>query len=229
MSAPPGIEMINDFIEEVDSYIPALIKGMESLKKGAGQNDVLKESHRLAHTIRGASSLVGLSGLSQMALQMENFLEDIIAGKYEFTSAAFDAMQKTIELFREYCLGYMNGGVASRAMLKETIVAFQRLRGLSPEEEDHSLKELLTSIPQNEGVRADDNRGAEKGPQTGAGQIYRVGRQAGLESETKAFAGALPTEALSPDETALPPQLLESFYEEAEEHLEELGRSLGNA
>ena len=35
MSMPPNIKMINDFIEEVGSYIPTLIDGLESLKKEA--------------------------------------------------------------------------------------------------------------------------------------------------------------------------------------------------
>ena len=134
MSMPPKIEMIKDFFEEVGSYIPTLINGLESLKNEPGQNEALEESHRLVHTIKGASSLVGLNGLSHIAFQMEEYLEDIVEGKQEFSDQAFNTMQKTVELFRQYCLGYMNGGVASRAMLKETVISFRRTRGLSPEE-----------------------------------------------------------------------------------------------
>jgi len=131
MSMPPNIEMIKDFIEEVGSYIPTLINRLESLKKEAEQSEALEESHRLVHTIKGASSLVGLNGLSHIACQMEEYLDDIIAGKLEFNDKAFNSMEKTVDLFREYCLGYMNGGVASRAMLKETVLNFRRTRGLS--------------------------------------------------------------------------------------------------
>ena len=108
MSMPPKIEMIKNFIEEVESYIPTLANGLESLQKNAAQSDALEESHRLVHTIKGASSLVGLNGLSHIAFQMEEYLEDIVEGKQEFSDQAFNTMQKTVEFFREYCLGYMN-------------------------------------------------------------------------------------------------------------------------
>jgi chemotaxis protein histidine kinase CheA len=148
MSMPPKIEMIKDFIEEVGSYIPTLINGLESLKKEAGQSEALEESHRLVHTIKGASSLVGLNGLSHIAFQMEEYLEGIIAGKHEFSGEAFNTMQKTVELFREYCRGYMNGGVASRAMLKETVLNFRRTRGLSMAEDEQALNPSSTTIIQ---------------------------------------------------------------------------------
>ncbi len=185
MSMPPKIEMIKNFIEEVGSYIPVLTNGLESLKKDADQSEALEESHRLVHTIKGASSLVGLNGLSQIAFQMEDYLEDIIAGKQKFSDEAFNTMQKTVELFREYCLGYMNGGVPSRAMLKETVISFRRTRGLSMEEDEQALNELLESVPEKEGLSAEEKGSLE-----------------------------------------IAPELLESFYEEAEEHLEDLGRSL---
>ncbi len=208
MSMPPKIEMIKDFIEEVGSYIPTLINGLESLKKEAGQSEALEESHRLVHTIKGASSLVGLNGLSHIAFQMEEYLEGIIAGKHEFSGEAFNTMQKTVELFREYCLGYMNGGVASRAMLKETVLNFRRTRGLSMEEDEQALKKLLESVPENEGLRAEENIETEKSPQPDSEPINQFPAVSGVGTES------------------IPPQLLESFYEEAEEHLEDLGCSL---
>ncbi len=241
MSAPPNVEMIRDFIEEVGSYIPILIEGLESLKKGTVQNEVLEESHRLAHTIKGASSLVGLSGLSHIAFQMEEFLDDIIAGKYEFNGEAFNTMQKTVELFQEYCLGYMNGGVASRAMLKETVLAFRRIRGLSREEDEQTLNELLKSVPETEGIRVYETIAPEKSPETGTGPINPLPAKSVAGTETNASSGSVPprdeglVETEEVIETAvlpekrnitLPPELLESFYEEAEEHLRDLGRSL---
>ena len=241
MSMPPKIEMIKDFIEEVGSYIPTLINGLESLKNEPEQSEALEESHRLVHTIKGASSLVGLNGLSQIAFQMEEYLEDIIAGKLEFSDEAFNTMQKTVELFRKYCLGYMNGGVTSRAMLKETVMSFRRTRGLSMEEDEQALNELLESVPENEGFSAEENIETEKGPETYSDPINQLPAVSGVGTGSLPFSGSVPLKGEYPvdakgriettnfqekDSVEIPPELLESFYEEAEEHLEDLGRSL---
>ncbi len=241
MSMPPNIEMIKDFIEEVGSYIPTLINGLESLKKESEQSEALEETHRLVHTIKGASSLVGLNGLSQIAFQMEEYLDDIIAGKHEFSDEAFNTMQKTVDLFREYCLGYMNGGVASRTMLKETVLAFRRIRRLSMAEDDQTLNQLLESVPQNEGLSAEEKIEPEKSQKPGSEPFSQLPAVSGLETEPISPSGSVwpkdgyPVDAEEGIETTnleektsleISPQLLESFYEEAEEHLEDLGRSL---
>ncbi len=241
MSMPPNIEMIRDFIEEVGSYIPTLINGLESLKKDAEQSKALEESHRLVHTIKGASSLVGLNGLSQLAFQMEEYLDDIIAGKYEFSNQAFNTMQQTVELFREYCLGYMNGGVASRSMLKETVLAFRRTRGLSVEEDDQALQQLLDSVPKNEGLRTEENIEPDQSWKPGPEPSDRLPAVSGVGTESISPSGFFPprdeyspnaakdietTHLAEKNSLDISPHLLESFYEEAEEHLEDLGRSL---
>jgi chemotaxis protein histidine kinase CheA len=128
--------MIKEFIEEVKSYIPSLIAGLESLKERPDGSEVLEEIHRLVHTIKGASSMVGLSGLSHIAFQMEEYLEDTISGKQKLTDESFNAMHQTIDLFREYCQKYPNGGVKSRVMLEETVAAFRHTRGLSMDENE---------------------------------------------------------------------------------------------
>jgi len=61
----------NDFflgyIEEMQSYIPIIKKGIEKLQSDLVKNGVLEELYRLAHIIKGASSMVGIGGLSQIA------------------------------------------------------------------------------------------------------------------------------------------------------------------
>ena len=241
MSMPPKIEMIKNFIEEVESYIPTLANGLESLQKNAAQSEALEESHRLVHTIKGASSLVGLNGLSHIAFQMEEYLEDIVEGKQEFSDQAFNTMQKTVELFREYCLGYMNGGVASRAMLKETVVSFRRTRGLSMGEDEKALNELLVLVPEKEGLSAEEKIETEKCLEPDSQSINQISTVSSVRTDPISPSGSIPLEDGYPVDAAarvettnlqektgveIPPELLESFYEEAEEHLEDLGRSL---
>jgi chemosensory pili system protein ChpA (sensor histidine kinase/response regulator) len=233
--------MIKEFIEEVKSYIPSLIGGLESLKEGPDRSEVLEEIHRLVHTIKGASSMVGLTGLSHIAFQMEEYLEDTILEKQALSDESFSAMHQTVDRFREYCLKYSNGGVKSRAMLEETVAAFRRTRGLIIDQNDHNLTELLTSVPEHEGLAVEEKNHSEKnqenGPETRDQNPIDIDDLARLNSPL----GFIPVEYDCSTDTeeeiekagleekkspGLNPELMESFYEEAEEHLEDLGRSL---
>jgi chemosensory pili system protein ChpA (sensor histidine kinase/response regulator) len=241
MSTSPKIEMIRDFMDEVGSYIPTLIDGLKSLKIEPEQSEVLQESHRLVHTIKGASSLVGLHGLSHIAFQMEEYLEDVIAGNHKFSEEDFRILQKTVEFFKEYCLGYMNGGVASRAMLKETVTNFRRIRGNSVVDDEQVLNQLLESVPENEMLPTEDKIEAEPYPVSNSEQATQISAVSGGGLSSSLSSGSVPVEDRYPvnDDEGLgvtdihkkcslkiSPQLLESFYEEAEEHLDDLGCSL---
>lgn len=241
MSRPPKVEVVKEFIEEVESYIPSLIDGLESLKQAPDQKEVLEETHRLVHTIKGASSMVGLVGLSHIAFQMEEYLDEIISGTQEFTKASFNTMHKTIQLFQEYCRRYLNGGVATRSMLQEAATAFRQVRGLSSEEDAQALQELLASVPEYEGLSADEDIESGKNSQGDHNNLAQIstipGETDGLGISTRSVPendGYLPETGTVSVSTHLPKikspelsqELLDSFYEEAEEHLEDLGRSL---
>ena len=241
MSRPCKAEMIKGFIEEVKSYIPSLTSGLDSLKAASDNGEVLEETHRLVHTVKGASSMVGLAGLSQIAFQMEEYLDDIIAGELEFSDEAFNAMYKTVDLFQEYCRGYMDGGVASRTMLKETVLAFRRVRELAFEDDEKVLSRLLASVPERECLTSEQNPEQEikKHEDDRSFNAVSVGSENSkelefsiesvLENELSPTEAEDKTERENPSQkisSEIPSQLLESFYEEAEEHLQDLGRSL---
>ena len=243
MATPPKVELIKGFIEEVDSYIPSLISGLDVLKQSPGQIEVLEETHRLVHTINGASSMVGLDGLSHIAAQMEDYLDEIMAGNQRLTEASLITMRETIDLVQEYCSRYLNGGVAARSMLKEAVTAFRHIRGLSLAEDEPTYQALLASVPEHEGLSGleditsnnynpgdDSNKGSAQFP---ALPDKVEGSELSIESDpeneddppnARAKTIAIhPAGKLSPDFSQ---ELLDSFYEEAEEHLEDLGRSL---
>jgi len=241
MSRPLKAEMIKGFIEEVKSYIPALTTGLESLKSGSERSEVLEETHRLVHTVRGASSMVGLVGLSHIASQMEEYLEDIIAGKLKFSDEDFNTMHKTIDRFQEYCRRYLDGGVKSRVLLKETVLAFRRIRGLAVDEDGQALSGLLESVPVRECLTVEEKadpeiKKHENNEIIGDGSMARENAdewefsiesvlendEFSVEAEEGVAKEILP-ENKSNDISL---QLQESFYEEAEEHLQDLGRSL---
>ncbi len=241
MPKPPKAEMISGFIEEVKSYIPSLIDGLDALSKSPDKSEMLEETHRLVHTIKGAASMVGLSGLSNIAFQMEDYLDDVIAGKQVVSDLSLATMHKTTEKFQEYCRCYLNGGVASRTMFKETVTDFARTRGLSLEEEAKILSELTESVPEIEALATEGENAPETSIARDPARINRITSDSGDEqgSDTDFACGdrfaEYPIEVdevvgknvqPEPHRIELPPELMESFYEEAEEHLEDLARSL---
>ena len=246
MTMPPKAEMIKGFIEEVKSYIPSLMQGIETLKEKPERKEVLEEIFRMVHTIKGASSMVGISGLSLIAYQMEEALDDVISGKLELSSKAFMVMSNTVVIFKEYCERFFDGGVDSHVMLKETIIAFRRLRGLSPDEDEGVIKELLQSVPEREEL----NLQTEVDPNIQSGNDQKIGEHKpisddeydetlNVHQESPLENGTVETEMPLEDLDKIKaqsrqikkhfqpsPELMEGFYEEAEEHIEDLGRSL---
>jgi len=246
MTMSPKAEMIKGFIEEVKSYIPSLMQGIETLKEKPERKEVLEEIFRMVHTIKGASSMVGISGLSLIAYQMEEALDDVISGKLELSAKAFKVMSNTVVIFKEYCERFFDGGVDSHVMLKETIIAFRRLRGLSPDEDEGVMKELLQSVPEREELNlqtevdpniqsGNDRKMCEHKPISDDeyDETLKVHQESPLENET--VETEMPLEDLDKIKAQSrqikkhfqpSPELMEGFYEEAEEHIEDLGRSL---
>jgi len=239
-------EIIEGYIEEVKSYIPSLIQGIKSLREQPDQNEALEETHRLVHTIKGASAMVGIHGLSHVACQMEDALDDMLSGKLVFDDRAFQAMSRAIDHFQAYCTDFADKGVEPHVMLRETVSAFRRVRGLPAEGDETALGKLLAIVPVREGGRAGDeprlpDEISEAETEDGAA-LSQLHVDFDMESDEPVFA--VPPKSrkaekqknennepdLQQDQahslSDLPPELLESFYEEAEEHLQDLGRSL---
>jgi chemosensory pili system protein ChpA (sensor histidine kinase/response regulator) len=105
MARASGDELIQGYIEEVTAYIPLLIQGIESFRNRADR-DGLEEAHRLVHTVKGASAMVGIHGLSHIACQMEDTLDDILEGKISFTDEAFRIMSRTVGFFSDLLYGF---------------------------------------------------------------------------------------------------------------------------
>ncbi|WP_207682281.1 hybrid sensor histidine kinase/response regulator [Desulfonema magnum] len=282
-------EIVQGYIEEVKTYIPSLIQGLETLEERPDQSEVLEETYRLVHTIKGASAMVGIYGLSHIACQMEDALDDIIAEQLAFTDEIFRIMFRTVDYFQTYCDDFLEKGVDAQNMLRDTVLAFRRIRMLPSDGDADALRKLLEIVPEREGggtepeedartevsevsfspSQADDREqeepedndiwDLEKEFRSGTwedeearlwyGEEFEVGLGeeenlpadpyedeealiALLESAPEADAGIENLEEKtgsevtwhSPDDPL--PELLDSFYEEAEEHFQYMERSL---
>ena len=69
------------FFEEAVGYLPAMeneLQQMAGLENPTGQ---LNELHRLAHSLRGACNMAGLTAVGAMAQNTEEFLDQVLAGE----------------------------------------------------------------------------------------------------------------------------------------------------
>lgn len=259
MSRSSSDDIIAGYIEEVKTYIPSLVKGIKTLRDNPKETGVLEEVHRLVHTIKGASSMVGIYGLSHIAYQMEDTLDDIIGNKLSFTNEAFRVMSRTIDYFKAYCDDFLENGVNAQEMLTDTVIAYRRLRGLPPNEDDQTLEPLLEAVPRREGGSGGEIEQSQRQyDQQSTVEVSEIAPDERDEDADYSTLDDLGTEDLDmddflesfeqdqddleseeeeemesweeePGQPTIPepiPELLESFYEEAEEHLEDIGRSL---
>ncbi len=95
-------EIYIGFVDEVDSYIPVIRNGIGELRVHPDNRPVLNEIHRLVHIIRGASGMLGMDGLSQLAKSLERALEHVQKKEMTLSSAVFSAMNQTVTTFEHY-------------------------------------------------------------------------------------------------------------------------------
>ncbi len=191
MPRTPSDEIVRGYIQEVEGYLSPIREGLAAFRDDPAQRAALEEVHRMVHTIKGASAMLDMAGLSQIALQMEEVVEAVLAGRLPMDDALHGAMASTVDRFETYCREYSSAGVAGRDLLARTLADFGPFRG----EDDGGNDRLLSQVPEREGGDVDDQ---EPEPPPPRQEWERV-----PEAE-----------------------ILESFYEEAEDHLQEMGRSL---
>jgi chemosensory pili system protein ChpA (sensor histidine kinase/response regulator) len=214
MTAAPPNEIVVGYMEEVRTYLPTLTGGLARLSpEGPPDPALMEELHRLVHTIGGASHMVGILGLSRIAGQMEAALAEVEAGTLPLTPELIAAMGDTVERFREYCAGLMGGGISPRAMLERTVRDFRRARSLPEAEDEAALAPLLDGIPEFEaGAGLDPDADLEPEPPEEPPPPPRRSKPA-----------PPPPSSEMPE---MPPEVIEGFFEEAREHLDDLDGAL---
>ncbi len=202
MSAILSNEILAGYFDEVQGYVPELSQGLQKLKDNPARPDkekILSEIRRLVHTVKGASALVGVMELSQMAGRMETAVEKILHGRLAISSSVLDAMSLVVGNFRLYCQVCRNGGLEDGKFLKSTLKALDAVdKGGETGETD--APRGTCPYTDTEGETGDTAHGVSGAFQANAEDL--------------------------PQNIGMPDELLEGFFQEADEHLEEIGRIL---
>ncbi len=192
-------EVMIGFIEEAKSYLPAIFEGIDAYRADPTNLDGLEVAHRHVHTIKGASSMVGLTGLSHIAYYVEEALEEIGAGHLALNEETAVFLRQTIDNINAYLDGVMSGDLEERPLLTQVTKAYRRVRELPEEDDETAVAQILADLEE-----------AEKP------------KPAPIPSAPTADIPAVDVDVLE-DISA---ELLEAFTIEAEDHLRNVGAQL---
>ena len=78
-------EILVEFIEEAESYLPTIRGGILVSGGKSAANDELKTALRQVHTIKGAARMIGLDELGEIAADLEKDLKEVYAAEAKLT------------------------------------------------------------------------------------------------------------------------------------------------
>ncbi len=188
-------EILAGFLAEVRGYLPRIASALKmagtAQESGAMDPRALDEPYRLMHSIKGASSMIGLQELGHMAFYAEQALDELQLGERTLDPPLAQLLAEQLDRIDACLDGIGRDGrqaTDSSEMLAATVAAFRRWRGLPPEGDAAELAPLLDPSAEPE--------------------VERV------------------SSSPSPVRPGIAPDLLETFLEEAEEHLQTIATAL---
>lgn len=219
-----------DFINELKDYLPVLrdkAGGLADASEDKCEKD-LKELYRLVHTIKGASSLVKLHDLSEVASELEEIVEAVMHQNLAPGTAVFSAIDKALVYFDAYAVEPACGGTDGHDKKDEVLRALQAVcrGGARGQETGLPARDMGSpalgdeDLPCCEVAEGDVDWTTADGPE-GFDRQITDSEEEDVEEEEE--------DADDIGEIELPQEeLLESFYQEAEEHFQDLGKALGD-
>ena len=133
-------EIIAEFVQEVSGYLPVIRDGLTAFQKTVAEgslpsdDSVLTEAHRGVHTIKGASGMVGLAELSQIAFHLEELLDRLLHEPDTSTPELLAGMHVAVGHIEKYIVGVSSGDGQQPELTAEALQHLRQLRGLPPDE-----------------------------------------------------------------------------------------------
>jgi chemosensory pili system protein ChpA (sensor histidine kinase/response regulator) len=216
MSRTVDPEILLGFLEEASGYLPAVRAGLAALWANPADLAAAEEAHRCVHTIKGAAAMVGLGGLSHIGFHLEQAFDDITQGKLPPDPAVLDALDGGVKAIEAYIEGTLGENLNEEPLVTDAVRTLQTLRGL-PADESAATGAALGGkewvAPFGDLPTPDDTL-ADLAP-PGFGNLQEtVDDLAGLP-----IPNFLSPPAAGPKAADIPPELLEVFKLEADDHL----------
>src|SRR5262249_37430416 len=101
----------------------------------------LQEAHRQAHCLKGGAALVGLDELGQVALLLEDALEEVRAGQLDSNTETASVLQLALAWITTYLDETQRGVPISAGPPSELEQAFRQLASVSGQKDSASSEE----------------------------------------------------------------------------------------
>ncbi|QEL13694.1 hybrid sensor histidine kinase/response regulator [Limnoglobus roseus] len=216
MSRTVDPEILIGFLEEASGYLPAVRDGLVAVRDNPADLSAAEEAHRCVHTIKGAAAMVGLRGLSHIAYHFEEALDELVQGKLKPEPHVFPVLERGLASIEAYLDGVLGENLEEEALVAEAVQSLRTLRGLPPAESAATGAAIGGG---NEWVTPyeDTEPGADD-------TLADLGDLAPPPFGLFAAAAGDTKELDVPSEPAadIPPELLEVFKLEADDHLRAL-------
>ncbi|HEX21357.1 MAG TPA: hypothetical protein ENH19_01730, partial [Actinobacteria bacterium] len=89
-------QMRQDFLEECQEFLDKLSIGLANLEAEPENQEVINEIFRIAHTIKGSASFVGLDEIRELAHKMEDVFSAIRENTLKVGPSLIDLMYKSL-------------------------------------------------------------------------------------------------------------------------------------
>ncbi|GAC1446419.1 MAG: hypothetical protein NVSMB56_04910 [Pyrinomonadaceae bacterium] len=149
MAREVSIEIFAEFIVELQSYLPSIKKHIEDFAGDHARRESLGEAYRLTHTVKGATAMFGLPGASYIASFVENLLEDAINTERALSAQETDWANATIIHLDDYVSAIINGSTLPHTQLFSDVCAYHRLRDFTSEHDCAELEETHAKFMQD--------------------------------------------------------------------------------
>lgn len=138
-------KMLTGFVREAQDYLPQLRENLATFHQDATQREALEEAFRYAHTIKGASAMVGLPTLSRIAHYVETMLEEVVNDAQPLDAAGVSWVSQVTEQIHQYLETLLTGDMQQPALVAEVVHAFRRFKHLPANGDAAAVAAILTA------------------------------------------------------------------------------------
>ncbi len=118
-------ELLKEFLLDANDHLAALNDGLLDIEKEPNNPELINNVFRAAHTLKGNSSAMGFSEISNLSHMLENVLEDIRAGNLGINTDIVTCLLEAVDTLEE-----MTKSLSRTGSIQESPETFNKLETL---------------------------------------------------------------------------------------------------